>query len=169
MVKDFILECPQYHQMVKRKLHHNTNSLPFLLKNPTAVLSPLKYIYATDWFKSHFWKNLKDRIFSNAWQNAELHCKAEEIDSFINNVANHIHNNTVYWPQISLSPLSSSFSLTFLIYHTNCCRLFWNFIALSLQTFHLNNIFWPFSGLLSSYLHTHSPPFHCKRQVTLSL
>ena len=34
---------------------------------------------------------------------------------------------------------------------------------------YLSDIFWPFLGPLSLYLHTHSPPFHCKRQVTLSL
>ena len=33
---------------------------------------------------------------------------------------------------------------------------------------YLNNIFWPFLGPLSLYLHTHSPPFHCKRWVTLT-
>ena len=44
---------------------------------------------------------------------------------------------TVYWPQISLHLLSSSFSLTFLIYCTDRCRFFWNFVALSLWTYRL--------------------------------
>ena len=43
----------------------------------------------------------------------------------------------VYWPQISWHLLLSLFPLTFLIYHTDHCHLFWNFIALSLQTFRL--------------------------------
>ena len=41
---------------------------------------------------------------------------------------------TVYWHQILLRLLSSSFSLVFLVYHTDCCCLFWNFITLSLLT-----------------------------------
>ena len=44
---------------------------------------------------------------------------------------------TVYWPQISLRLSSSSFSLAFLVYHTDHCRLFWNFVALSLRTYRL--------------------------------
>ena len=42
---------------------------------------------------------------------------------------------TVYWPQVSLRLLSSLFSLAFLVYCTDHCRLFWNFVALSLQTY----------------------------------
>ena len=44
---------------------------------------------------------------------------------------------TVYWPQISLRLSSSSFSLVFLVYRTDRCRLFWNFVALSLRTYRL--------------------------------
>ena len=47
------------------------------------------------------------------------------------------NRTTVYWPQILLHLLSLSFLLAFLVYRTDCCRLFWNFIVLSLQTFHL--------------------------------
>ena len=44
---------------------------------------------------------------------------------------------TVYWPQISLHLLSLLFLFAFLVYCTDCCCLFWNFIALSLQTYRL--------------------------------
>ena len=75
----------------------------------------------------------------------------------------------VYWPQISWHLLLSLFPLKFLIYHTDHCHLFWNFIALSLQTFCLpEQHFLTILGPLSLYLHTHSPPFHCNRWVTLT-
>ena len=44
---------------------------------------------------------------------------------------------TVYWPQIPLRLSSLSFSLAFLVYRTDRCRLFWNFVALSLWTYRL--------------------------------
>ena len=44
-------------------------------------------------------------------------------------------STTVYCPQILLCLLLFSFSLAFLIYCTDCCRLFWNFVTISLQTF----------------------------------
>ena len=77
---------------------------------------------------------------------------------------------TVYWPQISLRPLSSLFSLAFVIYCTNCCRLFWNFITLSLWTLRL--LEWYFLTIFGSPIviltHSFSPLLHCKRLVTLS-
>ena len=44
---------------------------------------------------------------------------------------------TVYWPQISLHLLSLLCPLVFLIYRTDHCRFFWNFVALSIQTYHI--------------------------------
>ena len=66
---------------------------------------------------------------------------------------------TVYWPQISLCPASSSFSLTFLVYRTNRCRLFWNFIALSLQTYCLleQHFLTVFGSLIIISTHSFSP------------
>ena len=54
VVKYFILECPQYQQechMLKRKLCHDIDSVPFLLNNPTATLTLLKFIHPTGHFK----------------------------------------------------------------------------------------------------------------------
>ena len=78
-------------------------------------------------------------------------------------------HTTVYWLQILLHLLSSSFSLTFLVYHTDHCHLFWNFVTLSLCTFFLLECH--FLTIFRSpiiILHTHSPPLHCKRWVTLT-
>ena len=66
---------------------------------------------------------------------------------------------TVYWPQISLHLLSSSFSLTFLVYRTNCCRLFWNFVALSLRTYCLleRHFLTIFGSLIIIFTHSFFP------------
>ena len=58
---------------------------------------------------------------------------------------------TVYWPQISLA---------FLVYCTDRCRLFCNFVAPSIWTYRLpEQHFLITFGSQSSYLYTHSPPF----------
>ena len=67
---------------------------------------------------------------------------------------------TVYWPQISLRLLSSSsFSLAFLVYRTDCCCLFWNFVALSLQTYRLleRHFLTIFGSLIIIFTHSFFP------------
>ena len=66
---------------------------------------------------------------------------------------------TVYWPQISLRLSSSSFSLAFLIYRTDRCRLFWNFVALSLWTYRLleQHFLTIFGSLIIISTHSFSP------------
>ena len=63
---------------------------------------------------------------------------------------------TVYWPWILLHLLSSLFSLAFLIYCTDHCHIFWNFVALSLQTYCL--LEWHFLTIFGSLIiiSTHS-------------
>ena len=74
---------------------------------------------------------------------------------------------TLYWPQISLCLSSLLFSLAFLVYRTDRCRLFFGTSShcLYAPSAYLNDTFWPFSGPLSSYLHTHSPPFPLQETV----
>ena len=66
---------------------------------------------------------------------------------------------TVYWPQISLRLSSLSFSLAFLVYRTDRCRLFWNFVALSLRTYRLpeRHFLTIFGSLIIISTHSFSP------------
>jgi hypothetical protein len=74
-VKHFLLECPQYarerHEL-RRKLRRNSDSISFLLSNPSAILPLLKFVHSTGHFKAHFGKDPIDQIQTNARRNAEL-------------------------------------------------------------------------------------------------
>ena len=65
-------------------------------------------------------------------------------------------HTTVYWPQILLRLSLSSFSLAFL---ADRCRLFWNFLALSLWTYRLldRHFLTIFGSLIIIYTHSFSP------------
>ena len=65
----------------------------------------------------------------------------------------------VYWPQISLRLSSLSFLLVFLVYRTDRCRLFWNFIALSLRTYRLleRQFLTIFGSLIIIFTHSFFP------------
>ena len=70
------------------------------------------------------------------------------------------NRTTVYWPQISLRfSSSSSFSLAFLVYRTDCCCLRWNFVALSLRTYRLleQHFLTIFGSLIIIFTHSFFP------------
>jgi ribonuclease HI len=76
LVKHFLLECPQYareHHELCRKLWQNSDSISFLLSNPSAILPLLKFVHFTGCFQAHFGKDPINQIQTNARRNVELH------------------------------------------------------------------------------------------------
>ena len=71
--------------MLNTKLRRNAGSISFLLSSPVAVQPVLKFVYATGRFKTHFRKDLKDRVPTRARHNAELRRASESLEKIIAN------------------------------------------------------------------------------------
>ena len=85
-VKHFLIDClfcRHERHALHTKLTHNASSLSFLLSSPVAVLPLLKYVHATGRFKSHFGKNVEDKIPTRAQCNAELRTAFKTLDKVI--------------------------------------------------------------------------------------
>jgi hypothetical protein len=87
-VKHFLLDCPFYQRErhnLESKLRCHTSSISFPLSSPVAVLPLLKYVHATGCFKTHFRKELEERVLTNAHCNAELRSTFEQLKKTIAN------------------------------------------------------------------------------------
>ena len=73
------------------KLRRNADSLSFLLSSPVAIKPVLKFVHATGRFKSHFGKNLEDRVPTESRCNAELCKEFEALEKFIKDAAANMH------------------------------------------------------------------------------
>ena len=85
-IKHFLIDCPFYRcerHALHMKLRHNASSLSFLLSSPVAVLPLLKFVHATGRFKTHFGKNIEERIPTRVQRNAELRVAYETLDKAI--------------------------------------------------------------------------------------
>ena len=89
-VKHFLLDCPFYQHerhALRTKLRCNSDSLSFLLSSPVAIKPVLKFVHATGCFKSHFGKNLEDRIPTQSRCNADLCRVLTELEKTITDAA----------------------------------------------------------------------------------
>ena len=92
-VKHFLIDCPFYQRerhALHMKLRRNTSSLSFLLSSPVAVLPLLKFVHATGQFKTHFGKNVEERIPTRAQHNAELHVAYKTLNKAITDASKKI-------------------------------------------------------------------------------
>ena len=76
---------------MRLKLRHNADLLSFLLSSPVAVKPVLKFVHTTGRFKSHFGKNLEDRVPTKSRRNAKLCKEFEALEKFIKDAAANMH------------------------------------------------------------------------------
>ena len=123
-VKHFLIDCPLYRHerhVLNTKLRRNAGSISFFLSSPVVVLPVLKFVHATGCFKTHFGKDLKDKIPTRAQRNAEPHKAYESLKKNHHRCRAKVQTQTqvLIQPKASTSPpppplysFSHSFHLT---------------------------------------------------------